>query len=942
MSNSSKWNIWDFHLHTPCSVLNNGFGDPNDPDIWNNYINQVEAKAQARGIVALGITDYFTIEGYKKISEQQQQGRLSNIFIFPNIEFRVDKIIYRSKNLDNPRRLNFHVLLSPDISINEIEENFLHDLDFVYQDDPFESTETRKLKIPNLIAHGEKLKVQHSGFSEESALKIGCTTVVVQVEQIRDILASRFKGHYLLVLTDEDLSEMNWNGQDHAVRKQLVQMSHAIFSSNKNTREFCLGKKHSSLQAFIEEFKSPKPCLWGCDAHSFTERFLEPDKSRYCWIKGEPSWEGLKQVLYEPDERVKIQTTDPEPDKSTFTIKNLEIQRTQLSTALAIDKLSIEFNPNLVTVIGGRGSGKTALLDLIALSFREGSKLKRLETSFIYRVYGNKGSKNSTKQPIKIITTFQSGESFENEVDGIESSKPFDRADILYLTQNHFEEYSANPDKLNSHIIDLVFEDLCEDRLKYDGQQRNIHDLEQEVQFINLKIQQERNEISNKEEVIEQKLRIKQGEKEDISQRVAAIESRQQDNDNKIFELTERLDELRQKKRGVEGVFSELQNFLSIVEEFRKDYENNIYELNSSLLSFCEFSEIKTLPNQLSELQEVSDTMSQNISILEMFAETLENNTSIKKKEVSELQGTSKEMVDLRQKVPNLDVEIKEIEREKAEIVRKKQLVNELEEKRIELYADIMYKMWSLRMFLQNIIDSFEVGKDEILGKLSFVASINMRKKNNYVQELTEKIDNRAHSVAEVSDSFSEIFINLETLMNGESTNEAFLDVAQQIQGNVKRFKLKRSVTESDYYNAAINRFFDIGIDVTFNCKSLDSLSMGERAIVLLKILLALDDKPLLIDQPEEHLDNRFIFDELVPAFRSAKKRRQIIIATHNANLVVNTDAEQIIVAEPDQGVLCYRYGMIEDLRIREKVTQILEGGELAFKKREEKYGYKF
>jgi predicted ATPase len=60
---------------------------------------------------------------------------------------------------------------------------------------------------------------------------------------------------------------------------------------------------------------------------------------------------------------------------------------------------------------------------------------------------------------------------------------------------------------------------------------------------------------------------------------------------------------------------------------------------------------------------------------------------------------------------------------------------------------------------------------------------------------------------------------------------------------------------------------------------------MGERAVVLLKILLALDDKPLLIDQPEEYLDNRYIFDELVPAFRSAKKRRQIIIATHNANL---------------------------------------------------------
>ena len=106
--------------------------------------------------------------------------------------------------------------------------------------------------------------------------------------------------------------------------------------------------------------------------------------------------------------------------------------------------------------------------------------------------------------------------------------------------------------------------------------------------------------------------------------------------------------------------------------------------------------------------------------------------------------------------------------------------------------------------------------------------------------------------------------------------------------------------------------------------------------------MLSLDDKPLLIDQPEEHLDNRFIFKELVPAFRSAKKKRQIIIATHNANLVVNTDAEQIIIAEPSEGVIKYTCGAIEDLTVREKITQLLEGGELAFKKREEKYGYKF
>jgi predicted ATPase len=153
---------------------------------------------------------------------------------------------------------------------------------------------------------------------------------------------------------------------------------------------------------------------------------------------------------------------------------------------------------------------------------------------------------------------------------------------------------------------------------------------------------------------------------------------------------------------------------------------------------------------------------------------------------------------------------------------------------------------------------------------------------------------------------------------------------------------LKKSVTKSDYFNTVFQRFFDLGVEISFNNKSIDNLSMGERAIVLLKILLALDDKPLLIDQPEEHLDNRFIFNELVPAFRSAKRRRQIIIATHNANLVVNTDAEQIIIAEQSEGEIKYSCGAIEDLELRLKITQLLEGGELAFKKREEKYGYKF
>jgi hypothetical protein len=81
--------------------------------------------------------------------------------------------------------------------------------------------------------------------------------------------------------------------------------------------------------------------------------------------------------------------------------------------------------------------------------------------------------------------------------------------------------------------------------------------------------------------------------------------------------------------------------------------------------------------------------------------------------------------------------------------------------------------------------------------------------------------------------------------------------------------------------------------------------------------------------------------DELVKALRQAKKNRQVIIASNNANIVVNSDAEQLIVAEFEKGVISYTSGSIENPQIKEKAIHILEGGRLAFENRERKYGAK-
>lgn len=153
-------------------------------------------------------------------------------------------------------------------------------------------------------------------------------------------------------------------------------------------------------------------------------------------------------------------------------------------------------------------------------------------------------------------------------------------------------------------------------------------------------------------------------------------------------------------------------------------------------------------------------------------------------------------------------------------------------------------------------------------------------------------------------------------------------------------------------YRAWLRRFakwlygtnhIQISYSIDYETVDIRKLSPGTRGIVLLLLYLALDtadDRPLIIDQPEENLDPKSIYDELVALFIEAKQTRQVIMVTHNANLVVNTDADQVIVAfagthTPGQlPPIRYVSGGLEDEDMRNQVCAILEGGERAFKER--------
>ena len=124
--------------------------------------------------------------------------------------------------------------------------------------------------------------------------------------------------------------------------------------------------------------------------------------------------------------------------------------------------------------------------------------------------------------------------------------------------------------------------------------------------------------------------------------------------------------------------------------------------------------------------------------------------------------------------------------------------------------------------------------------------------------------------------------------------------------------------------------------------RRLDDLSGGQRVSVLLSLLLETnDDRPLVIDQPEDELDNRFLFETVLPALKRLKGRRQIIVATHNPNIVVNGDADQVIQLEAtaNRGRVA-QAGAIEEPAVRDAIVRTVDGGDEAFRLRRLKYGF--
>lgn len=975
-------------MHSPMSGLSNKFPKIGDLPDWEQYLTKLESLTD---IPAIGVTDYFLIEGYKKLTEFKNSGRLKNIqLLLPNIEFRLDNIV-------GGKRINFHVIFSDKISIKDIEDHFLSDIEIVIEGSTWEQRDTRKLKRSSIEELGGKYKEQNRGF-RGSDFEVGCMTAVVRLEQIMKILTtnSLFKDQFLTALAEENTSLMEWNGQDHGVRKVILQSTHILFTGNPNSVIWCLGKKHPQPKDFIEAFKGLKPCAIGSDAHEL-DKIGAPPSGKFTWIKADVTFDGLKQIIYEPEDRIFIGSTPPDEKDNSKVIESLSIKN---ANGWFSDQ-TIQFNRDLVTIIGGKGSGKTALADLTAYAGGDfdfdnaEAFLNKAEDE----ISGTELSLKWVENPKAITCTLGDKSSYPKE------------SKVRYLSQSFVESLCSfdQHEKLVHQIENILFQYVSQDKklgskdfvslkeVKTRSIQLEIDKIASTLKALNKDIFNIEAELIARPDLVGEKDRLTK-EKNDLeAQKPAAANKEEKREQDLLQSLREKKSDLERKIEGLRLLISELEEFKTRAKLLKSEVEAFNTDITQKL-------KVYGLESEKAELlfgvpTRINDVIQKRIKEIEKAIESLEGQPTTEQpaepaiglatetlssidKQIKDIEAKSKleaqqkrKLIEFGKRISEITTRIQTLDKAvEALDTTKKKLLDEKVKSRDEQFLIFFEKLNEKKVILEELYRPLNKRDDSSKEreKVQFYARFNFNARRFVAQGLNlfdgrrSIIRGESGLMAVAEEYWKQVQkqipkITMKPLLHLLAVLQKSLDAKSGVRP--LKEQLKGEYKQSDVYDWLYSvEYFDVEYGIKYENVDLNKLSPGRKGVVLLLIYLDVDQdfRPLLIDQPEENLDNRSVYSTLVEYFRKAKRKRQIILVSHNSNLVVNADAEQVIVANFDldekvqDAKIMYVSGSLEFRKefdpsvspplhqkgIREHVCEILEGGDEAFRRREHKYGF--
>lgn len=322
--------------------------------------------------------------------------------------------------------------------------------------------------------------------------------------------------------------------------------------------------------------------------------------------------------------------------------------------------------------------------------------------------------------------------------------------------------------------------------------------------------------------------------------------------------------------------------------------------------------------------------------------------TQVKRREFEKFQQDRKNIEDV---IIALTRDLKEIDE-----VLKPKLDKDLKD-RTDRYVEALGLLSEERGVLERLYQPLKdalSGSNETAKKLTFFSNTNLDTVRHATRGM-ELLDRRKSTFKDQADLEAALTEFFDQVQQSEFNRDSIVAAVQEL---TKKFtaetpikdQLRKDLTTKDFADwLYATDVFSVSYAIKFDNKDLKFLSPGEKGIVLLLLYLEAeedDNRPLIIDQPDDNLDNLSVYPNLIEYFRDRKKTRQIIIITHNPNLVVATDSEQVIVGSFNgtrTPKIQYRSGALEDscknpFGIREEVCRILEGGTEAFQIRENRY----
>lgn len=977
----SEWRRWEPHIHAPGTAMNNQF---KGPTAWDDYLYALEEATPI--IEAIAVTDYYVTETYQRVLEHQTAGRLKQVkLIFPNIELRLD--------VATPKGgfVNLHLFVSPE-DPNHISElkRFLSHLHFAVQQDRFACTREEIIRL------GKELRPTIT--DDRAALTYGATQYKVNFRQLQAAFKDSAWAQANILFAVSGSANDGTSGvreaADQTLRREIESFAHVIFASSQAQRQFWLGERDLSPEQIRDRYRGLKPCLHGSDAHKL-EDVATPFGKRFSWIKGGLEFDSLRQACIDPRGRAFVGPAPPPLSTPSEVISSVEV-----IDAPWMETPSIPLNPGLVAIIGARGSGKTALADMIAagcdsISDEAWAGEEAASSSFLARARPLLGDG-------KVKISWVAGDPSTRSLEGSDANRPTSYPRVRYLSQQFVEDLcsaSGVTDRLLREIERVIFEahpdhdrdgalefaELLEHRASRHrlARQREAEAVSKISERISVELEKERLVAGLKAEVAKKNQLVaaytadraklvsvgSQKRAERHAEVAAAANTvrtklRRFTNQRQAFSaLQDEVEDLRRNRapealRQTQARHSNSGMTEEQWEAFLLDYTGSVDDDLDDYIKRTD-SEIAALKGTPSEpddpkkpfFPDNANLSALSLATLEAEMARLEQLVSADKQTQQQYSALSKRIAKETAARQTLSTKLEDCEGARDR-VRALQSQREtaygrafdalVEEQAVleELYGPLMARLESATGTLKKL--SFSVARVADVEKWAAEAEeglIDLRKAGAFKGKgtLLEKANEVLKSPWETGTS--------------DDVVAAMAEFRKQYQKDLLNHS-PMAHSEQPEFRAWLKRFAHwlfstnhIGIQYGIEYDGLDiqKLSPGTRGIVLLLLYLELDEadgRPLVIDQPEENLDPKSVFDELVGLFVEAKSNRQVIMVTHNANLVINTDADQVIIAEAGphrHGALppiSYKSGGLENAEIRSAVCDILEGGEGAFRER--------